>query len=238
MDVSGADSCLAAPLLGESIVGEGEQVDLEDRHGPVIPVAVDSAFPKAWDGRLAYVVSQVGSPPVLTSGALAVSASALSGSRAWMWAGTYVFLAILTPLFYLVCLVRRGTVTDLDVQLRQQRKRPLLFTIGCGGLAWLTLMLGKAPVPMVILAGALWLQMAIIFGITLRWKISVHTAAAASVGTLIWSLVGSPLPMMIGVPLIAWSRVRLGRHTLAQTIAGALLGAIILLAALFLVYGR
>jgi len=193
--------------------------------------AVDTTVPKAWDGFLAYVISQVCSPPVLATAAMAIIAWTLASPHAWRWAGTYVFLAIVAPLVHLFWLVWRGRVSDLDVQLREERTRPLLFAIACAGLAWLVLALGGAPLKMVAVAGGLWVQMAIIFGITLRWKISVHSAAAAGVATLVWSLVGTLLPLVIGVPIIAWSRVRLRRHTVAQTIAGSALGLTIFLVA-------
>jgi membrane-associated phospholipid phosphatase len=95
-------------------------------------------------------------------------------------------------------------------------------------------MLGRAPVQMIVVAGGLWLQMVLIFGITLRWKISVHSAAAAGIATLAWSLAGTVLPLVIGVPVIAWARVRLRRHTIAQTIAGSVLGLTIFLVALLM----
>jgi membrane-associated phospholipid phosphatase len=195
------------------------------------PVAIDTAIPRAWDGLLAYVISKLGSPPMLATAAMALIASTLSSPRAWRWAGVYVFLAIVTPVVHLIWLVRQGQVTDVDVQLREQRTRPLIFAIACAGLAWLVLALGGAPMQMVVVAGGLCLQMAVIFGITLRWKISVHSAAAAGVATLAWSLVGTSLPLLIGVPIIAWSRVRLHRHTVAQTVAGAALGLAIFLVA-------
>ena len=177
------------------------------------------------------MISQVGSPPVLAATAMALIASTLSSPRAWRWAGAYVFLAILTPILYLFWLLHRGRVSDLDVQLREERVRPLIFTITCAGLAWLLLALGGAPLEMVAVAGGLWLQTVVIFGITLWWKISVHSAAAAGVATLVWSLAGTSLPLLIGVPIIAWSRVRLRRHTVAQTIAGAALGFAIFIVA-------
>jgi membrane-associated phospholipid phosphatase len=195
------------------------------------PAAIDTAIPRAWDGFLAYVISQVGSPPVLAVVAMALLASTLSSPRAWRWAGVYVFLAIVTPILYLFWLLSHGWVSDLDVQLREERTRPLIFSIACAGVAWLVLALGGAPLEMVVVAGGLWLQMAVIFGITLWWKISVHSAAAAGVATLIWSLIGATLPLLAGVVIIAWSRVRLRRHTVAQTIAGAALGFAIFMVA-------
>jgi membrane-associated phospholipid phosphatase len=174
---------------------------------------------------LAYVISQVGSPPVLVLTAIVLSASGIASAQAWLWAGVHGLLAVLVPFAYLVWLVRQGGVTDLDVQLREQRMRPLVFALGCTCLGWLVMAIGGAPSQMAILAGALSLQTTLIFAITLRWKISVHSAAAAATATLAWSLIGTPLPLLIGVPIVAWSRVRLQRHSVAQTVAGASLGA-------------
>jgi membrane-associated phospholipid phosphatase len=147
-------------------------------------------------------------------------------------------LSILTPFLYLLWLLHRGLVADLDVQRREQRTRPLIFTLACGGLAWIVLAAGRAPWLMSVLAGQLWLQTLLIFVITLYWKISVHCTTAAAVATLVWSLFGTPLPLLVGVPLIAWSRVRQRRHTLAQTIAGSLLGIAMTLVTLSLIAGR
>jgi membrane-associated phospholipid phosphatase len=169
---------------------------------------------------------------------MALTASVLSGSRAWGWAGAYVVLAILLPVSYLVWLVRRGRVTDLDVQLREQRIRPMVVAVAGAGLAWGVLLLGGAPSQMVVLTGALCVQTVVVVAITLYWKISVHCTAAAGAATVIWFLLGTPFPLLIGVPLIAWSRVRLGRHTLAQTIAGTLLGLTIFVVGFSLMHFR
>lgn len=200
------------------------------------PGAVDLTVPDGWGGRLAYGISQVGSPPVLALVAMLLTASTLSNPRAWMWAGTHVLCANLTPLLYLIWLLHRGLVTDLDVQIREQRIRPMVFTTVCVGLAGFVLMLGAAPWQMIVVAAALWVQTVVIFGITLRWKISVHCTTAAGVATLAWILAGTPLPLLVGVPLVAWSRVRLRRHTLAQTAAGTMLGLVIFLGAFWLMY--
>jgi hypothetical protein len=201
------------------------------------PAAVETGLPKAWDGLLAYVLTNVGSPPVLAPAAMALTASVLAEPRAWTWAGFYVLLTVVAPVLYLIWLKHRGLITDLDVQLREQRTRPMVFTLACGGLAWIALLVGAAPMQMTLLAGVLWSQMVVIFCITLRWKISVHCATAAGVATVACALLGTPLPLL-GIPIIAWSRVRLRRHTLAQTVAGSLLGFGLFAITLSLVYGR
>ena len=201
---------------------------------------VDRSFPKPWVGRLAYIVSMIGSPPVLGAGAIALTASILSGrphrgEQTWLWALVCASLVIVAPLTYIVWLLRRGQVSDIDVQRREQRAKPLVVSIISTGLACIVLLVGRAPAELLVLAGALWLQTIIIFGITLRWKISMHSSAAAGTGTLIWALTGTLLPLLIMVPLIVWSRVRLKRHTFAQTVAGAALGFTVFVAALRLV---
>jgi membrane-associated phospholipid phosphatase len=187
----------------------------------------DATVSRSWDGLLAHVISRFGSPPVLSAVATAMVASTQSDPRAWHWAVVYVSVAILTPVLYLAWLLCRGQITDLGLPLREQRVRPLIFALVCAGLAWLVLAQGGAPEQMVALARGLWLLIAVILGITLSWKISVHSAVAAGVATLVWSLGGTPVPLLIGVLVVAWSRVRLGRHAVDETVTGALLGQIV-----------
>jgi len=100
---------------------------------------------RAWDRHLAYAISMVGSPPVLATTVIGLTASTIATLKAWVWAGVYVLLAIFTPLLNVFLLVRRGRVTDIDVCLREQRIRPLLFSIVCSTMAWVGLRLGHAP---------------------------------------------------------------------------------------------
>ncbi|MBN1177814.1 MAG: hypothetical protein JXD18_01270 [Anaerolineae bacterium] len=195
---------------------------------------VDASFPKAWSGRIAYVISMGGSPPVLAVGSMALIAATFPGPRVWTLASVYVFLSIFLPLLYVFWLVHAGRITDIDIQLREQRVGPLVITIAAGGLSYVVLRIGNAPPVMAVVGLALWLETMIILIITLKWKVSMHSAAAAGAATLIWCIFGKSLPLLIGVPIIAWSRVRLRRHTIAQTIVGALLGITVFLAVIIL----
>lgn len=206
----------------------------EGQRLPTSPQIIGSRTPRSWDGWLAALISNAGSPPILACFLVALTALKHSSARAWVWGGVYVLLGVLVPLLYLVWLVMQGQVTDIQVQLRKQRAQPLLVTITCTGLAWLMLTLGLAPRVMVILAGALWLQAVAVFAITLRWKVSLHAATAAGAMAMVWVFLGTALPLLLIVPLVAWSRVRLRRHTIAQTIVGALLGFVIFFAAAML----
>jgi membrane-associated phospholipid phosphatase len=125
-------------------------------------------------------------------------------------------------------------VTDFDLRLREQRLRPFLVTLASALLAWLVLWFGQAPRLLLVLTGAAWLQIALLLGITLRWKISAHCATAAAFIVLALALLGSAAaPLTFILPLVAWSRLRLQRHNLPQTIAGSFLGSVVLQAALY-----
>lgn len=215
-----------APTTPESFETEGAPVD------------PDSGVPVTPDGVLAFIISQIFSP-MLVAAAMVLGNAAVIGERAaWTWAWVYLGVAILVPIVYLLILLRIGWVSDLDVQVRAERIRPLQFTLAAGLAAWILLLLGRAPGQLVILCGALWVMMAINYLVTLRWKISMHTAFAAAGTTVVWILTGFFLPLVLGVPLMGWSRVRLGRHTPAQTVAGGALGFVIFFLARSLGLGR
>lgn len=181
-----------------------------------------------WGHQIASLVSAVGSPPVLGASTVIFVASALSDSQGaiwvWIWALVCAVLTVLVPLGYILWLLRHGWVADFDIRRRKERTKPMIVNVASSGLAWAVLKVGAAPAELVALAAALWIQAALLLIITLRWKISVHTAAAAGMGAVIWTLTGTALPLIIGVPVVAWSRIRLDHHTFAQTVAGAVLG--------------
>jgi membrane-associated phospholipid phosphatase len=162
-------------------------------------------------------------------------AASIAVPGVWLWSVVYVVMAMVAPLLFLIWQVRHGRVTDLDVQLREQRKGSLLVTIAGFGVSWLVMHIGHAPPVLKAMAGAGFVQWLIVFAITLRWKISAHTSSAAGVTVLILRVFGlAAVPLVISIPLIAWSRVKLRRHTLGQTIAGALLGCGVIVGAILL----
>jgi membrane-associated phospholipid phosphatase len=62
--------------------------------------------------------------------------------------------------------------------------------------------------------------------VTVWWKISIHCAVASgSVAILAFGYGPLVLPGYLLVALLAWARVAAGDHTVAQVVAGALLGA-------------
>jgi membrane-associated phospholipid phosphatase len=184
--------------------------------------------PIAWDAQIAAVISHAGSPPVLASAVMLLAAATSPvGVGAWIWSLVYLLLAVVLPVLRLIWLVRQGWITDLDVQLRKQRIGPLLHALALGGAACVLMMLGEAPAGLNMLALTLWALQALILGITLRWKISVHSTISAVAALFVGATFGLLWLPLTGVLLIAWSRVRLRRHTVAQVAAGVALGAVV-----------
>jgi len=191
------------------------------------------ALPMTRDRRVALWVSRLTSPPLMALGGVCFGAALISGRPAWLWAMFMVLINIGLPSAYILWLKYRGKVTDFDVYLRDQRFWPYVFAISCALISWLVMGILHAPRLLTLLSGASVCQGLIMFLINRRWKISAHSAGMAGIAVLIWQVLGAAsAPVLLSIPLVGWSRVRLGRHTLGQVIAGALLGACVMLTVL------
>ena len=215
-----------------------EQLCVDQPTEPIIAVFLPAAQPRAWADHLANVVSTVLSPPVLAAAMITIAAAASRLAVAWIWAGMALALSLLTPIGYLLWLFRRGLVSDLDVQRREERTRPLVFTLAAMLTAFVILRLAPAPPALLAVTGAQFVSTALALIITWRWKISVHGAAvAACVALLLFVLGHQAAPALLALPLVGWSRVHLHRHTPAQTVAGATLGGLVTWGTLVLTSG-
>ncbi len=195
---------------------------------------VEGAVIQRWLASVAYWVSQVGSPPLTGIGAALTVGYILATTVAWQWTIFYVVLTILAPCLYIIWLVQRGAVSDFHLPQRKERIRPLLFSLGVAVIVWVVFHRAEVPTGLKMLASVNGLQAILFFLITLRWKISLHCAAAAILAELLLVYFGPvAVPIAMSVPLIAWSRLYLRRHTLAQTIAGTSLGIALLTPMLF-----
>lgn len=201
----------------------------------VIPEVAIVRFGQSRLSQLAYWVSQVGSPPLTGAVTALLIGFTLSTPPAWRWTLFYIALTILAPCAYIIWLVYAGKAVDFHLPNREQRIRPLLLSLGTALITWVVLYQVQAPRLLQMLATVNGVQTAIFLAITFRWKISLHCTAATILSELAFALFGtSAAPLTMSVPLIAWSRVHLERHTVGQTVAGVLLGIAILTPALFM----
>jgi membrane-associated phospholipid phosphatase len=100
-----------------------------------------------------------------------------------------------------------------------------LASLGCGILAVGLLAYLGAPATFIAPVIALLAETLILFLITLFWQVSIHTATTAGVVTFAIYVLGSEAVLLtLLVPLVAWARVYLERHTITQTVWGTLIG--------------
>lgn len=176
--------------------------------------------------KSARILSNLLSPPLIALASLVIAAEAEESESALLWILMYIALLLIPPILFIVWLVHRGVVSGFHLNTREERTQPLLVILAYASLVSLLMYIGGAPRLMLIATAAALVQLIFVLIITLRWKISGHCTAAAGLSVLALALYGeSLLPLTLIVPVTAWSRIRLGRHTLAQTLAGSFLGA-------------
>ncbi len=182
---------------------------------------------------LARRVSSTLTPP-LCAAAAAVAAAAQGGTAAaWGWAALFIAVGVLLPTGYVLFLFRRGHLSDLHMNVREERTRPLAGAVAASVAALGLLWAGGAGPLMILVAGVQTVQALLFLGVTLRWKISAHCAGFTGLAVVCWWLYGAgALALFALVPLVAWSRVVLRRHTLGQAAAGTAAGCALWLLAL------
>ena len=175
---------------------------------------------------LARAISDVSSPPVMAVPALAIGAWASHSPGTYRCALAYYCIAVLLPVVYVVWAVRAGRIADFHLSNRRERVGPFVVSLVCGLSAWIVLVAMGAPRGFGVFVLAMLFQTLLLFLITLVWQVSVHTAGVAGLVTFACLVVGPGATLLIGVvPLVAWARLYLGRHTMAQTVVGALVGS-------------
>jgi membrane-associated phospholipid phosphatase len=180
--------------------------------------------------RIARLLTEILSPAVLVAAVLIAVAwqAAENALTALIWGVIAAAAASFLPIAYILHGVRRGAWTDRHVGVRAQRTLPLLVCLGSTASGTLALYAAGAPRDLLALIACMAAALVVATPITLvaRWKISIHALVAAGTAVTFTVVLGPwlgftwPLAAAVG-----WSRVRLGDHTAAQVMAGAVVGA-------------
>lgn len=164
-------------------------------------------------------------PPVCSLFAGFLAAAYVGTSAAWYWALMSALIGVVGPTAFILHEFRRGRLSDLHMNVRSERVRPLAVAVTMNGLAVAALWAGQAPWLLTTLAAVQLAQTVLLFAVTLQWKISAHCVGLTGLAVLCWWLFGTAAaPVIVLVPVMAWARVVLDRHTVAQTAAGTLTG--------------
>ncbi|MFQ5997091.1 MAG: hypothetical protein ACE5KP_05655 [Dehalococcoidales bacterium] len=154
--------------------------------------------------------------------------STSSLSDAIKWSLILIAVTIMPVFSFIVYLSHQEKIEGIFIVARQQRNKFYLLAFICAVAGCLILLFGEAPLVLTATFVSALSAIIVFMGINLLWKISLHTAFAAGSVTVLTILYGSigALTVML-VPPIAWARIELEHHSLAQTVAGALVAALI-----------
>lgn len=178
--------------------------------------------------QFASAVSLVCAPPLLSLSLIWLVAERASRSPYHM-EGVVTLVILLGGLPALFILVGHwlGYIRDLELSRQSDRMAPALFATACAIVAQPVLAAMGSAALMTSLATLMAVQLATLAFITNWWRISYHAATIFTLGFASFHLHGPAvaLPLLLLAGIVGWSRVRLGRHTPAQVVAGALTAA-------------
>jgi membrane-associated phospholipid phosphatase len=188
--------------------------------------------------KIARWISAIFSPPLISVFAVFLMTAFTSGKASYGRAAGYAFLAIGLPVLLTLWMMHKGNVSDFHISIHKERTRPMVFMILSAFISWLFLWFTRpGPDILTIFAGIAVLHIIFLFLVTLRWKISGHASAISGLCVFLVAYLGvRGLPFMLLIPLVVWARVMLRRHTLKQTMAGALAGAVFTFLALYIIF--
>jgi len=153
------------------------------------------------------------------------------------WSLILTALSVLPIFLFVVYLVRHDRLDSIFANVREQRTKVYVLAIILAVVSCIILLSLKAPLMLLAAFVASLSANAIFMLVNLYWKISVHTGFITAAVTLLFILYGlTSLASVVLIPLVAWARMELEHHSLAQVFAGALL-AIVIVVAVFYLFG-
>ena len=127
---------------------------------------------------------------------------------------------------YVLLMRRRRRVGDFWISARAERLTPALFLLAAFVVLLAALALLGAPEDLLLLTLSMGLASAAVALLTLFFKASAHCTVAghaAAAGLLLLGPLGTVFVLVL--PLVVWSRVAPGAHTLPEALTGAAVGA-------------
>lgn len=188
--------------------------------------------------RFALGLSLALVPPTITTTTFAVlvltwqHGSPLHRVLIWVTASLFSGLLQMAQVLYAR---KNKQVTAYDVPERQHRTRPYLYSIALGAIGTLALLYLDASLWVWGLMVCFTINTAVVTLINLKWKISAHLLGLTGPLPFLVPVIGPwvlfALPVVVA---LAWARVHLKSHSVAQVVVGALLGYLLTLGELTL----
>jgi membrane-associated phospholipid phosphatase len=180
--------------------------------------------PEGLPDRLARWISHLLNPALLGLAIFAVLT--WKWRQAWVAGLAGVVCYALVPGLVLLWLWRAGHIEEFYPDDRRQRGMLLLLGAACYFAGYGLLRLLEAPWLMAGTGCVFGVNALLVWLVNRCWKISIHAAGVSGAVCILLVAGGGRLwPGLLGLPLIAWARLRLKAHTPIQVGAGMVLGA-------------
>ena len=179
--------------------------------------------------KISEIISFVFNPffiAITVFGILLLLNQGISGFS-WLYAGVLFVFVILVPFLLLLFLKTHHEIETLEINHRERRIKPLLYCIISYVIAFVLLLILKAPYVITAFTFCYISNTLIVLFITFFWKVSVHAIGLAGPLAALTFALGPVIYPFYGLLIIVGaSRVVLKRHTVLQVITGSLLGLI------------
>jgi membrane-associated phospholipid phosphatase len=139
-----------------------------------------------------------------------------------LWTALCIVFGSLIPFIFILILYKKKKINDLHVPKREERIKPTLVTLVSYMLGFFVFYILRSPVYLRAIFFGSFLTVIVLVLITYFWKISFHTSWITFFCITYYIIFGKwAILLAVCIPLIAWARVRIKRHSVAQVIAGS-----------------
>ena len=143
-----------------------------------------------------------------------------------MWTAVYGLTVSLAPIIFVLFLLKTGRIKELHMSNTKERHWPYTIAVLCALLAWGIISYYDGPELLRCLALFNAVELAALGIINIYWLISMHSTGIMATFVIVglvfgWGYSLIVLPFVLSV---CWVRLYLKRHTLAQVLAGLVLG--------------
>lgn len=144
------------------------------------------------------------------------------------------FFEAIMPVVFLMALRRKGKVSDWEMTDMAERRLIFVLIVLAHAVSLGLLIVWGNDLTWQIRFIA-WVIQVLGTALTYVWKISVHMACFTMIAILLLLLFGVQWwPVLLLIPLLAWSRVVRKKHTVTQVVAGTALTALVMLVGLWI----
>ncbi|HLC39079.1 MAG TPA: phosphatase PAP2 family protein [Patescibacteria group bacterium] len=179
---------------------------------------------------LSFVISGIFSPYLLSVffvlAVAFISTVDVTKFLPWILVGLFFLAAV--PIIYIFWLHETDQISDLHMSNHQERKLPFLVSAVSALIGVIILFLMHAATPILAVTTAYAVNALVICGVTLYWKISIHSASFAASALILMLFFGAKFwPLFLFWIPLAWARVHRKKHTPDQVLAGAVLATLL-----------